>query len=64
MLGRAAEADALAMHLLARSQGVATLASAFQDEKFVEDEVQEMYDWLRSQTSGAGRAPQPEAASC
>jgi AcrR family transcriptional regulator len=29
LLGREADADALAMHLLARSQGVATLASAF-----------------------------------
>ena len=31
-LGRQADADALAMQLLARSQGVATLASAFGDE--------------------------------
>jgi TetR/AcrR family transcriptional repressor of nem operon len=39
LLGRAADADALAMHLLARSQGVATLASAFHDETFIKQEV-------------------------
>jgi AcrR family transcriptional regulator len=47
-LGRTADADALAMHLLARSQGVATLASAFHDEKFIRQEVTQMCDWLRS----------------
>jgi TetR/AcrR family transcriptional repressor of nem operon len=45
-LGRAQDADALAMHLLARSQGVATLANAFHDEKFIRQEVQSMCDWL------------------
>ena len=39
LLGREADADALAMHLLARSQGVATLASAFRDRKFIEQET-------------------------
>jgi TetR/AcrR family transcriptional regulator, transcriptional repressor for nem operon len=52
LLGRAADADALAMHLLARSQGVATLASAFHDEKFIRREVAQMCDWLRSCTEG------------
>jgi TetR/AcrR family transcriptional repressor of nem operon len=45
-LGRAQDADLLAMHLLARSQGVATLANAFHDEKFIRQEVQLMCDWL------------------
>jgi TetR/AcrR family transcriptional regulator, transcriptional repressor for nem operon len=45
-LGRARDADVLAMHLLARSQGVATLANAFHDEKFIRQEVQLMCDWL------------------
>lgn len=45
-LGRAAEADALAMHLLARSQGVAALAQAFQDDAFAEAEVAQMTAWL------------------
>jgi AcrR family transcriptional regulator len=48
LLGRKADADKLAMHLLARSQGVATLANAFHDEKFIKQEVQQMCDWLKS----------------
>jgi TetR/AcrR family transcriptional regulator, transcriptional repressor for nem operon len=48
LLGREADADELAMHLLARSQGVATLASAFRDEKFIKQEVEKMCDWLAS----------------
>jgi TetR/AcrR family transcriptional regulator, transcriptional repressor for nem operon len=50
LLGREADADALAMHLLARSQGVATLANAFHDEKFIKHEVQQMCDWLQACT--------------
>jgi AcrR family transcriptional regulator len=46
LLGRAADADALALHLLARSQGVATLANAFHDDKFIDEEVRLMCDWL------------------
>ena len=48
LLGRKTDADTLAMHLLARSQGIATLASAFHDEKFIKQEVRQLYDWLRS----------------
>ena len=48
LLGREAEADALAMHLLARSQGVATLASAFRDGNFIRQEVEQMYGWLKT----------------
>jgi TetR/AcrR family transcriptional regulator, transcriptional repressor for nem operon len=47
-LGRERDADALAMHLLARSQGIATLANAFHDEAFVEREVMRMDAWLGS----------------
>ena len=50
LLGRKADADELAMHLLARSQGVATLANAFHDEKFIRQEVKLMCDWLESLT--------------
>ncbi len=57
LLGREADADALAMHLLARSQGIATLASAFHDERFIRQEVQQMYEWLESQI----KAPAPDA---
>ncbi|OUS27792.1 TetR family transcriptional regulator, partial ['Osedax' symbiont bacterium Rs2_46_30_T18] len=46
-LGYSRNADNLAMHLLARSQGVATLASAFNDENFIRSEVEQMYQWLQ-----------------
>lgn len=49
LLGREADADALAMHLLASSQGVATLANAFHDTAFVEREVERMDEWLAAQ---------------
>jgi len=55
LLGREKDADALAMHLLARSQGIATLASAFHDEKFIRQEVKQMHDWLRSHAESAAR---------
>ncbi|MGE0652172.1 MAG: TetR/AcrR family transcriptional regulator [Alphaproteobacteria bacterium] len=57
LLGRAADADDLAMHLLARSQGVATLANAFHDESFIRKEVEQMCDWLRSCAQGDGQRP-------
>ena len=50
LLGRKGDADALAMHILARSQGVATLAAAFRDEKFIRQEVRQMYNWLDAHT--------------
>lgn len=57
LLGREADADALAMHLLARSQGVATLANAFHDEKFIGQEVKLMCDWLNSCVESATGEP-------
>lgn len=48
LLGREADADALALHVLAWSQGVATLANAFHDEKFIREEVRGMDEWLAS----------------
>jgi TetR/AcrR family transcriptional repressor of nem operon len=45
-LGLGAEAEALAMHLLARSQGVATMANALGDERFVSREVRQLHEWL------------------
>jgi AcrR family transcriptional regulator len=53
LLGCEKDGDALAMHLLARSQGVATLANAFGDEKFIRQEVQQMCDWLESCAAAA-----------
>ena len=45
-LGRATEADSLALHVLMRSQGVAALATAFHDEDFLRREVEDMNAWL------------------
>lgn len=53
-LGRHADAEALAMHVLARSQGVATLAQAFHDEAFVEHEVAQLCEWLESTVQASG----------
>lgn len=47
LAGRSGDADDLAMHLLARSQGVATLAYAFQDEEFIRKEVKTMREWIK-----------------
>lgn len=45
-LGRDSDADEWAMHVLAFSQGVATLANTFHDEGFIRREVKRMEDWL------------------
>ena len=60
LLGRKADADELAMHLLARSQGVATLANVFQGEKFIKREVKQMDAWLRSCAKRAVRETHDE----
>ncbi|MBX5023505.1 TetR/AcrR family transcriptional regulator [Rhizobium lentis] len=56
--GREAEADALAMHILMRSQGVATLAAAYRDEIFVRNEVENMRAWLAAQRPGTPVPPE------
>ncbi|KUP93033.1 TetR/AcrR family transcriptional regulator [Tritonibacter horizontis] len=45
-MGHGAEADALAMQLLARSQGAASLANAYPDDAFLAREVDQMMAWL------------------
>ncbi|MCP2317125.1 transcriptional regulator, TetR family [Nocardia amikacinitolerans] len=45
-LGHRDDADELAMHVLAASQGVATLANAFRDEAFIRREVGRLHEWL------------------
>ncbi|WP_332742733.1 TetR/AcrR family transcriptional regulator [Hydrogenophaga sp.] len=52
-LGRKKDADALALHLLGRSQGVATMAQTFRDASFVRREVRLMDQWLQSCASPA-----------
>jgi len=49
LLGRQKDADKLAMHLLALSQGVATLANVFHADSFIQQEVKQMCDWVDSQ---------------
>ncbi|GAA2214132.1 TetR/AcrR family transcriptional regulator [Nonomuraea monospora] len=46
LLVPAEQADDLAMHVLAFSQGVAVLSQAFRDEEFVRREVDRMRGWL------------------
>lgn len=53
LLGRKPDAGVLAMRLLARSQGVATLANAFRDEDFIRREVEEICAWLEAQRPAA-----------
>jgi TetR/AcrR family transcriptional repressor of nem operon len=45
-MGYETQADALALHVLARSQGVATLAQAFHDKAFIDHEVAQLERWL------------------
>lgn len=45
-LGASERADALALHLVARSQGVAVMATAFRDETFIRSEVAQIEHWL------------------
>lgn len=52
-LGVGKDADLCAMQLLARSQGVATLANAFGDEPFLRREVCEMHAWLDARLMNA-----------
>ncbi len=63
LLGRAADADALAMHLLMCSQGVATLANAFADEAFIRAEVRAMHDWLAERVAETQAKPRRARAS-
>ncbi|MCA1405770.1 TetR family transcriptional regulator [Ensifer sp. IC3342] len=57
-LGREEDADALALHVLMRSQGVAALAAAFRDEEFIRREVADMEAWLHAQCPAASN-PNP-----
>jgi TetR/AcrR family transcriptional regulator, transcriptional repressor for nem operon len=48
-MGRHEDADFLAMHVLARSQGIATLSNAYRDRAFVAREVELLCDWVGAQ---------------
>jgi TetR/AcrR family transcriptional repressor of nem operon len=60
LLGRKKDADQLAMHVLARSQGVAVLANSFHDRKFIQHEVKQMHAWLSTCAQATDRA-RPDA---
>ncbi len=46
LIGNSSNADANALHILSWSQGVATMASAFRDKAFVEQEVVRICNWV------------------
>jgi TetR/AcrR family transcriptional repressor of nem operon len=50
-LGRAEDADELAMHVLALSQGIATMSNAYQDREFVHREVDQLCAWVDAQAA-------------
>ncbi len=45
-LGHQQNAETLAMHLLTRTQGLATMMSTFNDDKFYPIEIRAIKDWL------------------
>ncbi|UYN99122.1 MAG: TetR/AcrR family transcriptional regulator [Devosia sp.] len=51
-LGRAEDAEALALHLLMRSQGVATLFTAYRDKALLAREMAAMERWIDGAVSG------------
>ena len=60
LLGREAEADALAMYVLSRSQGAAVMASAFHDEKFLKSEARDLSAWLDARVTEAANPANAE----
>jgi TetR/AcrR family transcriptional repressor of nem operon len=50
-LGRADDADELAMHVLAFSQGIATMSNAYQDREFVRREADALCAWVDAQAA-------------
>lgn len=62
-LGGAGDADRLALHLLARSQGIAALANAFHDEAFIRHEVDLIEAWLQALPSTPPRRRARAAAA-
>lgn len=50
-LGRADDADELAMHVLAASQGIAVLSQAYADREFVRREADQLCAWVDAQAA-------------
>ena len=45
-LGRKQDADALALHLLGRAQGIAVISHVYQDKKFLGREADQLKEWI------------------
>jgi hypothetical protein len=50
-LGRAEDADELAMHVLAASQGIAVMSNAYPDREFVRREAGQLCAWVDAQAA-------------
>ena len=50
-LGLGREASQMAMHLLARSQGIALITNSFEDQTFLRQEVKRLKQWLDDVTA-------------
>ena len=51
--GQKEHADELALHLLGRSQGIAVMATAFRDERFIRSEVDALETWVQTLCSAS-----------
>ena len=45
-LGRKQDADALALHLLGRAQGIAVISHVYRDKKLLGREADQLKDWI------------------
>ena len=45
-LGKSSEADALAVHLLGRAQGITILAHVYHDKSLLENEINTLHKWI------------------
>jgi TetR/AcrR family transcriptional regulator, transcriptional repressor for nem operon len=52
-LGRAQDADELAMHVLAASQGIAVMSQAYRDREFARREAGQLCAWVDAQAKEA-----------
>ena len=58
-MGREKDADALALHTLARTQGVAVVAQSLRDKAFLQQEVEQMLRWVEACTPPRAAAARP-----
>lgn len=45
-LGKGEQADAMALHLLGRAQGIAVIAQVYQDEQLLQQETDRLVEWI------------------